>query len=276
MLLTAQICQRIARFAVTAHEPPARVADRAVSTVAHAVALLHACPKRLQRLFASPLIRLLSLHTFLSTFFGSVLYFYKQQLLQAVESSIVGRTSIRAQLNMAVGLGSLLVQVFGTGRLMALLGPHRTLLVVPLATVGLFALLQWATPSAWLLLAYLTMRRVACNALDRPSRESFFTMASAEERSASKALVDTFIVRTGDAAAATAFGLFARPDDALDSAASAFRGACLVFAGLWVGCVARLGMEYRAAQHAGATPSSALSGKLKAGVCLDGVQQPFA
>jgi AAA family ATP:ADP antiporter len=130
----------------------------------------------------------------ISTFF----YFTKMRIVEAAVESLDERAVLFARIDFWTQLLTLLAQAFLAGRIMRLMGVGAALAVLPLASVGGFAVLA-ATPT---LRAYMVVNAIYLaveRGITRPARETLFTVLPPEEKYKVKSFLDTFGFRAGDA-----------------------------------------------------------------------------
>ncbi|MEO7966992.1 MAG: MFS transporter, partial [Gemmatimonadaceae bacterium] len=107
------------------------------------------------------------------------------------------QTTLFAQIDLAVNVLTVLVQVFLTGRIMKYLGVAATLAIVPAISVIGFLGLGFL-PGIAMLVAFQVLRRAGNYAVARPSREVLYTVVSREDKYKAKTFNDTFVYRFGD------------------------------------------------------------------------------
>lgn len=137
----------------------------------------------------------------LFTVSSTFLYFEQARIVKAAFASSADRAAFFARIDLAVNVLTVLTQLLLTARVLRFLGVGGTLAVLPTITVAGFVAL-WRAPSAGVLFVVQTVRRAVEFSLIRPTREILFTVVTREEKYASKAFVDTFVYRTGDAVGA--------------------------------------------------------------------------
>ncbi len=159
----------------------------------------------------SPYLLNVSLFLLLYALTSTLLYYQQASIAHDSFSDRRAQTQFFANVDLAVNVLTLLIQVFLTGRITRRLGVGRTLAILPaISTLG-FAVLA-AVPMLGSVVTYLVARRASNFALARPSREVLFTVVDREDRYKAKAFIDTFVYRLGDqagiwlAAALTAWG----------------------------------------------------------------------
>jgi len=133
------------------------------------------------------------LHSVTST----LVYFQQADLAGQAFADRAARTAFFAQLDVAVNVLTVVMQVFLTGRLLKWLGVGLTLALLPLVSLAGFAAMALA-PSLALLAAFQIARRAVNYAVSRPAREVLFTVLPREDKYKAKAFTDTFVYRAGD------------------------------------------------------------------------------
>jgi len=140
------------------------------------------------------------LFTATSTF----LYFQQANIVAGAFSDPAERTRLFALIDLAVGVLTLLTQIFATGRVIRGLGVAFALGATPVLTVAGFLALA-AAPTLALVVAFQALRRAANFAISQPAREVLFTVIGREAKYKSKNFIDTAVYRGGDTASGWAF-----------------------------------------------------------------------
>lgn len=135
------------------------------------------------------------LYTGTSTF----LYFAQLHIVADAFASGGERTRIFAAIDLAVGLATILMQAFATGRFIARFGVGWAAALLPGVTAAGFGALA-ALPAVGLVIAFQAVRRAVNFAISRPAREVLFTVVTPEQKYKSKNVIDTVVYRGGDAA----------------------------------------------------------------------------
>jgi AAA family ATP:ADP antiporter len=152
-------------------------------------------------LFKSPFLMSIALFILLLTWVSTILYFQQNDLVRAAFETREARTQAFATVDLIVNVGAILVQMFGTGRLVARFGITMGLTLVP--AVMIFAFIAIAiSPAVFILLGVQVLRRISEYAVSRPSREMLFTAVDQESRYKAKNVIDTVVYRFGDFSAA--------------------------------------------------------------------------
>ena len=152
-------------------------------------------------LLRSRYLLLLALFLLLMTWISTIVYFQLGELITKAFSSREARTQAYAMIDLSVNSIAVLIQLFGTGRIIARFGVKFGLLLNPFIMV--FAFLAIAFSPALVILGGLQIvRRVAEYALAKPTREMLFTVVDQQSRYKAKNVIDTVIYRFGDVSSA--------------------------------------------------------------------------
>ena len=152
----------------------------------------------------SPYLAGICLYILLFTTTSTFLYFEQAHVVARAFDDPAERTRLFALVDLAVGLMTIAVQLFATGRIVRWLGVGGALAATPLLTAAGFLALA-AAPTLALVVAFQALRRTANFALSRPAREVLFTVVGREAKYKSKSFIDTAVYRGGDAASGWAF-----------------------------------------------------------------------
>jgi len=148
-------------------------------------------------LLRSRYLLLLALFLLLMTWISTIVYFQLGDLITHAFASKEARTQAYGQIDLAVNSCALLIQLFGTGRLIARFGVGTGLLLNPIIMV--FAFLAIAFSPVLLVLGGMQiLRRVAEYAIAKPAREMLFTVVDQDSRYKAKNVIDTVVYRFGD------------------------------------------------------------------------------
>ena len=139
---------------------------------------------------------------------STFLYFQQAAIVDQARTDSATRTVLFAQIDLAVNVFTVVVQVLLTGRIMKWLGVAGTLAVVPVISILGFLGLGFL-PSIGLLVVFLVLRRGGNFALARPSREVLYTVVPREDKYNAKSFIDTVVYRFGDQVGAWANPLLA-------------------------------------------------------------------
>ena len=146
----------------------------------------------------SPYLLGMSIYLLFLTLLATLIYFEQMRLVADQLKDSAARTRLFAQIDLAVNVLTLLVEIFLTNRLIGRFGVALLLMVLPLLNVVGFGALVVA-PTLVVIVVFQALRRVVEYALARPVREILFTVVSREEKYKAKNFIDTVIYRGGDA-----------------------------------------------------------------------------
>lgn len=176
----------------------------------------------------SPYLFGICAYLFLYTFTSSFIYFQKQMVVGDVFKTREARVAFFGWMNFISSGGTLLVQLFVTGRVISSLGLVFSLALVPVFTCCGFVFLA-LQPGLILLSLFDALRKMLNYAIARPSREILFTVVSKEDKYIAKNFVDTFVYRAGDSMASFAFTGIKN----LNLGGQAYSWAAVPFSCLW-------------------------------------------
>jgi AAA family ATP:ADP antiporter len=187
-------------------------------------------------LLRSPYLAGIALWVSLLSVAATFLYFQQSSIIAAASDDPAVRTRMFASVDLAVGVLTLAVQCFATGRLIARFGVGAALAFLPLVFAAGFAALA-ASPVLAVVIAFQALQRTANFAISNPAREVLFTVVAREEKYKAKNVIDIVAVRGADAAGGWLFaalrslGLELR---AISLVAIPLVAVCLALA-LWLG-----------------------------------------
>lgn len=207
----------------------------------------------------SPYLQKIALYMLLFTITATVLYVEQARVISAHFPDRAARTKAFASLDLWTNAITLFTQLFLTARIIRWIGLTGSLLVVPIITLigfGAMAWMAWSQSAAGgggggsgagelravfiMLFVFQVARRGLHYAIDRPARETLYTITSVDEKYKSKAFIDTFVYRLGDQIGAWGtVGAYATL-----SAATALGVVAMPVALLWIGTAFMLGRAY--------------------------------
>ncbi len=183
----------------------------------------------IRHVLASPYLLGICAFMLLFTIGSTFLYNIQAEIMERTFADPDERTSVFAQINLAVNILTLLTQLFLTGRIMRRFGVGLTLALLPLLSiVGFFAL--GAAPVFVVFVVFQVLRRAGNFALAVPAREVLYTVLPRRDKYKAKNFNDTFVYRAGDQIGAWSFaGL-----GALGLGTAAMAWSMVPVAGLWL------------------------------------------
>jgi ATP:ADP antiporter, AAA family len=184
------------------------------------------------------------------TIMATFLYFTRLQMVAALGEDVDMRAGVFARIDLATQTATLLLQLVVTGHIMRRLGVAVALALLPITVALGFIGLAIAGSLAVFVIVDATFRATQ-RAIARPARETLFTVVSRADKYKSKAFIDTFVYRTGDAVGAQTEGALGRLGFGLAGLAAAAVPLALLWAvlGVWL---ARAQLRIAGRQAAGA------------------------
>jgi len=145
----------------------------------------------------SPYLLHLTFYMLLFTILSTFLYFQQADIAKRSFTNRAARTAFFANIDLAVNVLTLVIQILLTGRIIRMLGVAVTLTLLPALSVAGFFVLGFA-PTLWAVVIFQVLRRAGNFAVARPTRETCFTVVPREDKYKAKSFIDTFVYRAGD------------------------------------------------------------------------------
>ena len=156
------------------------------------------------KVFASPYLARIALFVFLANVVGTFFYMEQSRLVATAFTDTAARVKFFSGRDLAVGLITLLIQIFGTAQVMKRFGVTAALVVLPLTAIaGTLALFY--DPVLSVVAAVMVAERVAAFAFSSPAIKVMYTLTSADEKYKVQNFIDTVVYRGGDAASGWLF-----------------------------------------------------------------------
>ena len=154
----------------------------------------------------SPYLAGIALWVFFLSLAGTFLYFQQANIVAAASDDPAVRTRIFATIDLAIGILTIVVQFFATGRLISRFGVGPAAAFLPFVfALGFLALA--ATPTLAVVIAFQAIQRTANFALSNPAREVLFTVLDREAKYKAKNVIDIVVFRGADAVSGWLFAL---------------------------------------------------------------------
>jgi AAA family ATP:ADP antiporter len=148
-------------------------------------------------LFKSRYLLMIALFLLLMTWISTVIYFQLADTISHEFTSRAARTQAFATIDLAVNTAAVLIQLFGTGRLIKRFGVTTGLLLNPVIMVVAFLAVAFS-PVLLVLGSIQVVRRVAEYAVAKPSRDMLFTVVDQQAKYKAKNVIETVVYRFGD------------------------------------------------------------------------------
>lgn len=152
----------------------------------------------------SPYLLGICLFLFSYALLSTFLYFQSVELLPKSFTNPAERTQLLAQIDLAVNVLALLLQVLAFKGLITRIGTRVTLTLLPVVSVVGFAALAMF-PVVGVIVVFGVLRRAGEYALSKPARETLFNVLPPEQKYKAKNVIDTLVHRTGDTASGWIF-----------------------------------------------------------------------
>jgi AAA family ATP:ADP antiporter len=152
-------------------------------------------------LMRSPYLLWVALFLLLMTWISTIVYIQLGDLITKAFPSREARTQAYASIDLAVNSAAVVLQLFGTGRIISRFGVKTGLLLNPVIMVVAFLAIVFS-PVLLVLGSIQVIRRVAEYAIAKPTREMLFTVVDQESKYKAKNVIDTVVYRFGDLSAA--------------------------------------------------------------------------
>jgi AAA family ATP:ADP antiporter len=144
-----------------------------------------------------PLLRAMAVVMFFGVGVGTLLYNEQAAIARAFYPGDEARTAYYANIDLAINLVTILIQVFLTRPLLVRYGVGPVLLIPVIAILLGFAALT-ASPLPLLVAMVQVLTRAGEFSLAKPARETIYTRVDRETRYKGKAVIDTAVYRFGD------------------------------------------------------------------------------
>jgi AAA family ATP:ADP antiporter len=179
---------------------------------------------------------LLGVSAFLLLYSVTSTFVYSQQAAIVAHdlTDRAAQTEFFSNINFGVNTVALVLQLFFTGRIVLTLGVALALAILPVITMGGFAVLAM-TPTLAVIGTFQVVRRGIEYAVTRPAREVIYTVVSREDRFKSKGFIDTFVYRLGDQVGIWSSTMFTSIGSSMASIAAIGIALVWLFTALWLG-----------------------------------------
>lgn len=152
----------------------------------------------IQRILSNPYLLGISVLIFFYTISSTFLYFQQADIVARVfADDRAERTRVFGMIDLAVNGLTLFAQLFLTGRVIKWFGLGVALAFVPVVTMIGFGAMAFS-PTLGVLLAFQILRRAGTYAIQRPGRETLFTVVARTDKYKAKNFADTTVYRFGD------------------------------------------------------------------------------
>jgi AAA family ATP:ADP antiporter len=193
------------------------------------------------KVFTTPLFARIALFVFLANIVGTFFYLEQARLVASTIPDSAARVEFFSGRDLAVSIATLLIEVFGTARVLQRFGVTAALLALPItAAVGTVFLSFDA--ALWVVAAVMVAERITAFSLANPAIKVIYTLTSPDEKYKVQNFIDTVVFRGGDA---TSGWLYASLGGGLGFAASTMGAVAMPLVALWIWNARRLGADHR-------------------------------
>jgi AAA family ATP:ADP antiporter len=191
--------------------------------------------------FTSPLFARIALFVFLANVIGTFFYLEQARLVALTIHESAARVEFFSARDLTVSVATLLIEVFGTAKVLRRFGLTTALMALPVtAAIGTLALTFEA--SLWVVAAVMVAERVTAFALAGPAIKVIYTLATPNEKYKVKNFIDTVVFRGGDAASGWLYSVIGA---GAGFAAGATTAVAMPMVLAWLWTARRLGTGYR-------------------------------
>jgi AAA family ATP:ADP antiporter len=148
-------------------------------------------------LFKSRYLLMIALFLLLMTWISTVVYFQLGDLISKEFAGRAARTQAYATIDLATNSIAVLIQLFGTGRIIKRFGVTTGLLLNPIIMVLAFLAVAFS-PVLLVLGSMQVVRRFSEYAIAKPSRDMLFTVVDQQSKYKAKNVIETVVYRFGD------------------------------------------------------------------------------
>jgi AAA family ATP:ADP antiporter len=207
------------------------------------------------KVFTTPLFARIALFVFLANIVGTFFYLEQARLIATSITDSAARVEFFSGRDLAVSTLTLLIEVFGTARVLRYFGVTAALIALPaVATFG--TLLLSFNAALWIVAAVMVAERVTAFSLANPAIKVIYTLATPEEKYKVQNFIDTVVFRGGDASSGWMYAILG---GGLGFAAGGLTAAAIPMVLAWLWIAQRLGASHRESES-GLKPARELSG----------------
>jgi AAA family ATP:ADP antiporter len=133
---------------------------------------------------------------------ATAVYLSQNQIIPQAITDGNAKTQLFSNINFAVQVATLLLQVFVVGNLLRWIGTGPTLMLLPLGYAFGFSVLS-SYPTLATIVVFEVLQRAAGYGIAEPARQVLFTVVPRDQKYKSKGFIDTVVVRGGDSSSST-------------------------------------------------------------------------
>jgi AAA family ATP:ADP antiporter len=193
------------------------------------------------KVFATPMFARIALFVFIANVVGTFFYLEQARLVATSITSNADRVLFFSGRDLIVSIATLLIEVFGTARILSRFGVTVALLALPI-TAAIGAVLLSFDATLGIVAAVMVAERITAFALANPAIKIIYTLATPEEQYKVQNFIDTVVFRGGDA---TSGWLYSLLGGGLGFAAGSMGAVAVPLVIAWVWIARQLGADHQ-------------------------------
>ncbi|MFA5956707.1 NTP/NDP exchange transporter [Hyphomicrobium sp.] len=193
------------------------------------------------KVFTTPLFARIALFIFIANVIGTFFYLEQARLVATSIDGSANRVLFFSGRDLVVSIATLLIEVFGTARILKRFGVTVALLALPV-TGALGTFLLTFDPALGIVATVMVAERIAAFSLANPAIKIIYTLATPDEKYKVQNFIDTVVFRGGDA---TSGWLYSLLGGGLGFAASATGAVAVPLVVAWAWIAQQLGADHR-------------------------------
>jgi len=193
------------------------------------------------KVFTTPMFARIAIFIFLANVVGTFFYLEQARLVALTIQDSAQRVEFFSGRDLVVSIVTILIEVFGTARVLQRFGVTVALLALPLTAAAGTLLLSFDAV-LWVVAAVMVAERIVAFSLANPAIKVIYTLASPDEKYKVQNFIDTVVFRGGDAASGW---VYAGLGGGLGFAAGAMGAVAMPLVLVWIWIARRLGADHR-------------------------------
>jgi AAA family ATP:ADP antiporter len=193
------------------------------------------------KVFTTPMFARIALFVFIANIIGTFFYLEQARLIATSIASNADRVLFFSGRDLLVSTATILIEVFGTARILRRFGVTVALLALPV-TGALGALFLTFDTALAVVAAVMVAERIVSFALANPAIKIIYTLATPEEKYKVQNFIDTVVFRGGDA---TSGWLYAVLGGGLGFASGTTGAVAIPLVIVWAWMARRLGADHQ-------------------------------
>ncbi len=203
------------------------------------------------KVFTTPMFARIALFIFIANVVGTFFYLEQARLVAASISGNAERVLFFSGRDLVVSIATILIEIFGTARILNRFGVTVALLALPV-TAAVGALLLSTDAALGVVAAVMVAERITSFALANPAIKVIYTLATPDEKYKVQNFIDTVVFRGGDA---TSGWLYSWLGGGLGFAAGTMGAVALPLVAAWIWIARQLGADHKRRVAESAAPS---------------------